>query len=123
MANILYYIWKISVVLMEARDLTHEYWVETIAIILLMIGFVLAITINEMIYVYLVILLAGLIVGRFFFFKIGRKPLFPFVLIIVFFLLGYIMGSFSANRKVVVLLFVIGWVVSHMLHKKGYIPK
>ena len=98
-------------------------WSEIVAVALLVIGFVLAISMQNAFFVYIVIFIAGLMAGRYYFSKIGRQPLFPFFLIIIGFLLGYVLGTFNANRTIVMLLFFIGWVISHIAHKKGYIPR
>lgn len=97
-------------------------WGEAFFIILLLLGFVLSISIKSAILNYVVIFCAGLMAGRVFFKKKGRQPLFPFFLIIVGFLVGYMLGSFVFNTKLIAFLFILGSAISYYIHKKGYIP-
>ncbi|MBR9692268.1 hypothetical protein GOV06_05795 [Candidatus Woesearchaeota archaeon] len=107
---------------MAAGENVWKNWAEIIAIVLLVIGFLMAISMNSALFIYIVVFLSGLLAGRYYFLKIGKQPLFPFFLIIIGFLLGYTLGSFDANRKIVALLFLISWYISHKAHKAGYIP-
>ena len=108
--------------MVKLADLGLKNWAEVVALGVLVIGFLLAISMNNPIFVYIVSLIAGLMAGRYYFSKIGRLPLFPFFLIIIGFLFGYLIGAVAANRKIVALLFFVGWIVSHIAHKKKYIP-
>lgn len=96
-----------------------EAWAETGAVVLLLIGFLVALLLREAILVYIVILLAGLLAGRVVYLRRFKEPLFPFILMILGFLLGYLLGSLEASRILTVLLFVLGLGVSYYLHKKG----
>ncbi|MBD3355317.1 hypothetical protein GF361_05015 [Candidatus Woesearchaeota archaeon] len=107
---------------MTSGETMWKNWPEILALGLLIIGFFLAISMDNPFFVYFVVFLAGILAGRYYFTKIGKQPLFPFFLIIIGFLIGYALGSFSASRKIVIILFIIGWVASHYIHKKGYIP-
>ncbi|MBW2996056.1 hypothetical protein KY332_02015 [Candidatus Woesearchaeota archaeon] len=107
---------------MNVGEMIWKNWAETLAIALLVIGFLLSISISSTVLLYIVVILSGFLAGRFYFSKIGKKPLFPFFLIIVGFMLGYALGSFNANRTAIIILFIICWIASHILHKKGYIP-
>ncbi|MBD3249489.1 hypothetical protein GF336_05570 [Candidatus Woesearchaeota archaeon] len=97
-------------------------WAETGSIILILIGFLVSISIQNPWLSYLVILCAGFMVGRLWFNKAGKQPLFVFFLIIVGFLLGYMMGAFNTDRKIVFIIFITSWIVSYKLHKEGYFP-
>ena len=101
-------------------------WAELTGLFVLVMGFFLSISMDSRILAYLVIFLAGFLAGRFYFLRIGRQPLFPFFLIIMGFLLGYVIGipiRTGADMAFVIMLFFIGWIVSHILHKKNLIPK
>ena len=108
---------------MTVGETVWKQWAEIGFLFLLLVGFIFAISINSAAIIYVVIFLAGVFAGRYYLSKIGRQPLFPFFLIIIGFLFGYMLGAFAANRKVVALLFVIGWIASHIAHKKGWIPR
>lgn len=96
-------------------------WAEVFFIILLMIGFLLAISIKSAAMNYTIIFLAGMMAGRLVYEKKGKQPIFAFFLIIVGFLFGYMLGSFNVNKKLIVFFFIVGSIVSYYIHKKGYI--
>jgi len=106
---------------MAAGEFLWKNWAEVVAFMFLIIGFLVAISLESAAFVYIVIFLSGVLAGRYYFSKIRKQPLFPFFLIIIGLLIGYVIGSFNANRVIVVLLFFSGWVASHYIHKKGYI--
>ena len=97
-------------------------WAEVFFIILLLIGFFIALSIESPALNYIVISCAGLMVGRTIFMRKGKQPLFRFFFIIIGFLFGYTLGSVIVNRKIVALLFIIGGIISYYLHKKEYLP-
>ena len=103
---------------MAAGEIIWKDWAEVLGLILLLFGFIFSISMNSALFVYIVIFLSGLLAGRYYFLRIGRQPLFPFFLIIIGFLLGYVLGSFAANRKLVIFLFFFAWIISHVAHKK-----
>jgi len=104
-------------------ELYWRNWAEVFIILLIMVGFLLSISIRSAGLSYFIIFLAGLMGGRFIAKRHKRQPLFPYFLIIIGFLFGYILGAlvFEINKKVLVLLFVIGGIISFYIHKKGYI--
>ena len=102
-------------------DIFWKNWAEISALIILLVGFFMAVSMNNPAYIYIVIFIAGLFAGRYHFSQISKRPLFPIFLIIIGFLLGYILGSFAADRRIVVLIFIIGWAISYIVHKKGII--
>jgi len=106
---------------MSAGETFWKNWAEILTLGLLIMGFLIAISMSNPFLTYLIVFLAGLLAGRYYFKKIGKQPLFPFFLIIIGFLIGYSLGSFTANRKMVIALFIISWIISHYVHKKGYI--
>ncbi|MCK4589324.1 MAG: hypothetical protein KAT77_02700 [Nanoarchaeota archaeon] len=95
-------------------------WAETFFIALVLIGFFIALLINSAALSYIVVVLAGVIAGRFFFKRRIAQPIFPFILIMIGFLLGFMIGAIRANKFAIVVLFIIGTVGSYYLHKKGY---
>lgn len=98
-----------------------EDWAETVSIILLLVGFLAALLINSPPLHYIIIFLAGFLSGRLYFIKKPTQPIFPFVLIIIGFLLGYMLGATNADRYTILVLFLMGTFLSYYLHKKGYI--
>jgi hypothetical protein len=102
--------------------LWHQ-WAEIFFIILILIGFVISISIKNAFLNYLVIFCAGLMGGRTIYKRKGKQPLFPFFLIIIGFLLGYMLSGIlkGINTKLIIILFIIGSIASYYIHKKEYI--
>ena len=96
-------------------------WAEVFFVILLMIGFLVAVSIKSAAMNYVIIFLAGMMVGRLFYEKIGKQPIFAFFLIILGFLFGYMLGSFEVNKKLIAIFFIAGTLISYYIHKKGYL--
>lgn len=92
-----------------------ERWTEFFFLILLIIGFVVSISIGSAFFSYLVILLFGGMAGRFLNY---RKAMFPFYLIILGLLIGYIIGSRYGNWRVNLFCFIVGAAISWYLHEK-----
>lgn len=97
-------------------------WPELIGLLFLLLAFAFAISIQNLWMNYTIILLAGLMAGRVIFNKRGHQPLFPFILIIIIFLVGYLLGSIRFNRIPIFLIFVVATWGSYRLHKEGYLP-
>ena len=98
-------------------------WAEMFFVLLIIIGFIISITIRNSFLSYIVIICAGLMGGRLIAKKIKKQPLFPYFLIVLGFLVGFLLGSFTIeiNRILLIVLFVIGGIASYYIHKKGYI--
>lgn len=102
-------------------DILFRSWPEVSAVVLLIAGFLISISVSSSSSAYLVVFVSGIFAGRYFFSKLQGKTLFPFFLIIVGFIFGYVLGSFSANRIAVTGLFLSGWTISHKIHKQRII--
>lgn len=98
-----------------------EYWVETFVVGFMILAFILAVLLNSSIAIYITSVFAGFTAARVFYFRRFKEPIFPFIIIIIGFLIGYIIGSFSANRILTLLLFVSAYAGSYYLHKKKII--
>ena len=93
-------------------------WVELVFLILLIAGFLFSINIGSAMLSYLIIFLFGLMAGRF---LQQRKSSFPFYLIVLGLVIGYVLGSKYGNWKTIIILFVLGTVISWYAHDKKYI--
>ena len=96
----------------------EEDWAEAIAIFLLAIGFITAVLLRSPYYSYLSVFFGGLISGRLYYIKRYTQPILPFILMIIGFLLGYIIGSFWVSRIWVIIFFAAGFYLSLYLHRK-----
>ncbi|MEK6846208.1 MAG: hypothetical protein AABY26_05585 [Nanoarchaeota archaeon] len=95
-----------------------EDWVEVFFLLFLIFGFITSILLFNPWLSYLSIVLAGFVAGRVFYIKRYKEPIFPLVLIIVGFLLGYILGGFWISRFWALLFFAFSWWLSFYLHRK-----
>ena len=98
-------------------------WAEIFFLFLIVIGFLISITIRNALLSYVVIFCVGLMGGRLVAKKIKKQPVFPYFLIILGFLVGFLIGTFTikVSRILLILLFVIGGITSYIIHRKGYI--
>jgi hypothetical protein len=98
-----------------------EKWVEWFIILFLLLGFFLAVILRSPTFSYLSLLLAGALAGRILYIKYQKEPILPFLLIIVGFLLGYLLGSFWVNRLLAFIVFALAFGLSYYLHLKRII--
>ena len=95
-------------------------WAELLGLIIMVIGFLIAASLGSAVMLYIIIFITGLIFGRFWF-KMGKDIRFPWFLVIFFFLIGFVVGSFYGNNAVIILLFILGMVVSYYLHSRKFV--
>jgi len=95
---------------------------ELFFFILMVIGVIVALwaTSFSAVISYIVVFLSGMIGGRLLYER-KRKISFPYYLIIIGFIIGYVLGTYYGSRMVVVILFVLGILLNYHLHNKGYI--
>ena len=96
----------------------EEQWAESLAVFFVVLGFIISVLLQSVIFSYISIILAGFLAGRVFYIKRYKEPLFPFVLIIVGFLVGYLVGGFWVSRILSLILFAAALIVSYQLHVK-----
>ncbi len=94
------------------------WWVELACFVVLVIGFVFSIMLQSAFTSYVVILLFGLLAGRFLYY---RRHGFPFYLIGMALLLGYVLGTRYGDWKLVILFFLLGAAASYYMHAEGYL--
>lgn len=89
---------------------------ETIAIILIAVGFLIALLAHSAFAQYGLVLIAGLVFGRL---LCRWKPYKKSALILVMlgFLMGYMIGGVGANRKLLVAFYTIGLWIGWMMEK------
>ncbi len=106
---------------MKADEIMSHHWAEVLAALLLLVGFFIALITQSPALHYTMIFLAGLLTGRIFYEKHKYQPIFPYILIIIGFVLGFMLGAIVANKKLILVLFIISFILSHEAHKRGYI--
>ncbi|MFC1686938.1 hypothetical protein ACFL0E_01105 [Nanoarchaeota archaeon] len=96
----------------------EETWAETLTIVLVLVGFLISILLMNVVLTYIVIIASGFLAGRIFYIKRFKEPIFPFVLMIIGFLFGYILGNVWASRFWTGVFFIISFSISYYLHLK-----
>lgn len=95
-----------------------EEWAEAGVLVFMVLGFVLSILLTIPILSYFSIIIAGFLAGRIYFIKRYAEPIFPLILILCGFLLGYLLGGIWISRAWVFVLFVGSFGISYYLHLK-----
>ena len=95
-------------------------WVEYLFLFLMFVGLILALNIGSAVMSYIIIFLCGLMSGRVLY-KLKKNITFPFYIIILGFLLGYLIGSYYGNKQIIILLFVVANIASYIAYEKGYL--
>jgi len=106
---------------MKADQFMLEHWAEVLAAALLLIGFFIALIIQSPILNYVVIFFAGMLSARIVYEKHRTQPIFPYILMIIGLVLGFMLGAITANKKLIMLLFLIGFILSYWGHRKGHL--
>ena len=95
-------------------------WVEFFFFVLMVVGYMIGLLATSAVISYIVIFLSGMIFGRLLYDR-KMKLTFPYYVILIGFLIGYVIGTYYGSRKIVIVLFIIGVIFSYYLNKKGYI--
>jgi hypothetical protein len=108
--------------MMNKRAQWDVYWVEYVAGVLFLLAFFIAARGAYVGVVYLITLLAGLYLGKQWYLVVKRHRTKIYISILTMaVLLGMILGSFGADRRFVVVLYVIGIVGSYIAHDEKWI--
>ncbi|MBW2977034.1 hypothetical protein KY347_06325 [Candidatus Woesearchaeota archaeon] len=97
-------------------------WAEFFFFVIMVIGFIFGLWATSLSAVisYFVVFISGMIGGRLIYER-KKKLTFPYYVIIIGFIIGYVLGTYYGSRKVVVILFVLGILFSYHLYNKGYL--
>ena len=96
----------------------QEDWAEVLAFGFLVLGVVISILLQNPLFTYITIILAGFLSGRIYYTIRYKEPILPFLLVIFGFLLGYLIGSFWTSRLLVLLFFLASFYGSYYLHRE-----
>jgi len=107
---------------MNKKAQFSEFWVEYVSAAMLIIAFYIAARGAYVGMVYVVALIAGAILGRFWYTFVKKKRSLLYILILTLaIMLGMIVGSIGADRRFIVLLFLIGIAVTYIIHAEKWI--
>jgi hypothetical protein len=95
-------------------------WPEILSFVLLVIGFFVALGAGSAVIAYTLILMAGLMGGRIWF-RVKTSYKVSWSIILMGFLVGFMIGSRYGDRRMIVVFYVLGIVLSYYLHDKGII--
>ncbi len=95
-------------------------WAEFFFLVLLFIGLIFGIMSPSAVITYLVAFFSGMMAGRLFYER-KNKGRAPYLLIIIGFIMGYVIGTFHGDRKISFLLFLFGAALSYYLFDKKII--
>ena len=98
----------------------QERWAEIAAIFLLIVGFLVALWARSAVVSYMVISLSGIICGRGFLLRKYTHRI-AYVIIILAYLVGFLIGSLYGSAKYILVLFIIGMWIGYTLHDKEII--
>ena len=93
-------------------------WAEFFFLVLLVSGFIIALSLENAFITYVMVLVFGIMCGRF---LQKRSKGFPFYMISAGFLIGFMIGARHVTWVSVLLLFVIATIGSFYFHKKKLI--
>ena len=96
----------------------YKDWMEIFLFIDMIVGLVFALLIPSAALSYILVFISGFFAGRLIYER-KSKIIFPYIVIITTFLIGYLIGMKYGSRVVVVLLFLIGAILSYKLFDRG----
>ena len=95
-------------------------WPEIIAFIILIISFFVALGAGSAIIAYTLVFMAGLIGGRIWF-RVKTHFKVSWSIILMGMLVGFMIGSRYGDRRIIVIFYIFGIVLSYFLHDRGII--
>ena len=95
----------------------HKYWMEFFFVVLMILGIVIALASPSAVISYVIIFLVGMAAGRLIYIRKHNIQL-PYFLIIAGFVVGYLIGAYYGSRRLIIILFIIGAILSYMLYDK-----
>ncbi len=95
----------------------YKNWMEFFFLALMIIGVIIAISAPSAIISYIIIFVSGMFAGRLIYERKNKIQL-PYFMIIAGFVIGYLIGVYYGSRRVVIILFVLGAILSYKLYDK-----
>lgn len=95
----------------------YKNWMEFFFLVLMALGVLIAFSVPSAVISYSVIFISGIFAGRVIYER-KDKIKFPYFMIMVGFLIGYLIGVYYGSRRVLIVLFVMGSILSYILYDK-----
>ena len=104
----------------KKADWFMDNWAEFFAFVILVIGFIIAVSAGSAVILYIISVLFGSAFGRWWY-RFRKKRRVPAALISIGALVGLTLGSVYGDRRIVILLFIVGFVLSYHVHERKII--
>jgi uncharacterized membrane protein SpoIIM required for sporulation len=101
----------------------NKMWFGIFLLLLLILGFLIAVFLRNPLIIYLVTIISGIISGKIFHERKHKDPFIPAIFILIIFLAGFIVGNFSASRILTLVLFLASMVATHFAYQKKLVGK
>ena len=95
----------------------YKNWMEFFFVILMITGVLIALSAPSAIISYIIIFLSGMFAGRLIYER-KNKIQFPYFMVIAGFVIGYLIGVYYGSRRIAIILFVLGAILSYKLYDK-----
>jgi len=95
----------------------YKNWMEFFFIVLMILGILAALASPSAVISYFIIFFVGMFAGRLIYERKNKIQL-PYFLIVAGFVVGYLIGVDYGSRRLMIVLFVIGAIVSYKLYDK-----
>ena len=92
-------------------------WMEFWFFVLMLVGLIISLLAPSAFIGYLIALISGFFAGRLIYER-KHKISFPYIMIMIGFAIGYVLGAYYASRSIVIILFILGAVLSYRLYDK-----
>jgi len=96
-----------------------EQWAEVLSLTFVALGFILALLLQSVFFSIITVFLGGFVAARTYYLRLHKEPIFPFILIIIGFLFGYLVGNIWSSRLLTLIFFILGFALSYYLHVKN----
>ena len=95
----------------------YRHWMEFFFVILMVLGLLVALASPSAVIIYFIIFFIGIFAGRLIYERKNNIQL-PYFLIIAGFVVGYLIGVYYGDRRLMIILFVLGSIISYKLYDK-----
>ena len=93
----------------------YKNWMEFWFLVLMAIGVVIALSAPSAAISYIIMFLSGMLAGRLLYER-KDKMQFPYLMIIIGFVIGYLIGVYYGSRRVSIVLFILVMILSYKLY-------
>src|SRR3989338_9099192 len=95
----------------------YRHLMEFFFMVLMILGIIVALATPSAVISYFIIFFVGLFAGRLMYERRNNIQL-PYFLIIAGFVIGYLIGIYYGDRRLMIILFVLGSIISYKLYDK-----